>query len=53
MFQGFIGSLDHASFMGLSDTNCSFHMESIPGILFASFEMALAVVAPFMAMSAW
>jgi len=51
--KGLIGSLDDAFFLGLSGTNCSSHADSIPATLFASFEMMLAVITPFMFLSAW
>ncbi|XP_022788411.1 ammonium transporter 1-like isoform X2 [Stylophora pistillata] len=51
--KGLIGSLDDAFFLGVSGSNCSVHADSVPGILFASFEMMLAVIPPFMLLSAW
>ncbi|XP_078346978.1 uncharacterized protein LOC144632254 isoform X3 [Oculina patagonica] len=51
--KGLIGSLDDAFFFGLSGTNCSLHANSVPGIVFASFEMMLAIITPFMLLSAW
>lgn len=50
---GLIGSLDDAFFLGVSGSKCSVHADSVPGILFASFEMMLAVIAPLMLLSAW
>ncbi|KAK2557231.1 Ammonium transporter 1 [Acropora cervicornis] len=51
--KGLIGSLDDAFFLGFSDKNCSAHAQSIPAILFASFEMMLAILTPFLLLSAW
>jgi len=51
--KGLIGSLDDAFLFGLSGTNCSSQSDSVPVILFASFEMMLAIVTPFMLLSAW
>lgn len=51
--KGLIGSLDDGFFLGISSKNCSSQVDSVPPIPFASFEMMLAIVTPFMFLSAW
>lgn len=50
--RGLIGSLDGAFFLGVYN-NCSLQQDSVPAIPFAIFELMLAIVTPFMFLSAW